>query len=96
MDWEKLNLNCLRVFGCEGYAHQSKGKLDPKAIKCIFVGYQDGTKGYRLWDRTSGGVKIIISRDIVFNKSIFSCKISNTKDDPKPSRPNDFIIGGSA
>ena len=58
----KLNLNYLRVFGCEAYAHQLEGKLDPRAIKCVFVGYQDGTKGYKLWDRTSSGVKIIISK----------------------------------
>jgi len=44
----KLNLTYLRVFGCEAYAHQSERKLDPRAIKCVFVGYQDGTKGYRL------------------------------------------------
>lgn len=54
----KLNYNHLKVFGCEAFAHQSEGKLDPRSKKCIFLGYQEGTKGYRLWDRTSGGVKL--------------------------------------
>ena len=40
----------------------------------MFVGYQEGTKGYRLWDRHSGGVKIIISRDVIFNEAKFPCK----------------------
>ena len=75
----KLNLNYLRVFVCKAYAHQSEGKLDPRSIKCVFVGYQEGTKGYRLWDRQSGGVKIIISRDVIFNENVFPCKTLNLK-----------------
>ena len=27
----------LRVFGCEAYAHQSIGKLEPRSIKCVFL-----------------------------------------------------------
>lgn len=40
----------LRVFGCVAYAHVDNGKLEPTAIKCIFVGYQPSVKGYKLWD----------------------------------------------
>eukprot|EP00253_Pinus_taeda_P033003 PITA_33003 len=60
----------LRVFGCDAYAlvpkHQ-RTKLDPKSKRYIFVGYGDGTKGYRLWDPTTH--KIIIKRDVKFNES---------------------------
>ncbi|MCO5603945.1 hypothetical protein L7F22_058102 [Adiantum nelumboides] len=45
------SINYLRVFGCLAYAHipqQLRGKLDDKAVKCIFVGYSSGSKGYRL------------------------------------------------
>ena len=44
----------LRVFGCEAFCHVPKdkhNKLDPKSVKCIFLGYGDaGEMGYRLWD----------------------------------------------
>lgn len=39
----------IRVFGCDAYAHIAKdeqGKLDPKAKKCILVGYDEATKPY--------------------------------------------------
>ena len=40
----------LRVFGCTAYAHVDNGKLEPRATKCIFLGYQPGVKGYKLWN----------------------------------------------
>ena len=38
----------LRVFGCTVYAHLNTGKLEPRVVKCIFLGYPEGAKGYRL------------------------------------------------
>ena len=38
----------LRVFGCTVYAHVDNGKLEPGAIKCLFLGYGSGVKGYKL------------------------------------------------
>ncbi|GJZ66216.1 retrotransposon protein, putative, ty1-copia subclass [Tanacetum coccineum] len=43
------NYEMLRIFGCIAYSHVNQGKLKPRAIKCIFMGYPDGVKGYRLW-----------------------------------------------
>ncbi|KAH9659545.1 hypothetical protein KPL70_023885 [Citrus sinensis] len=57
----------LHVFGCHVYVMynaQERTKLDPKSRRCIFLGYADGVKGYRLWDPTAH--KIVISRDVVF------------------------------
>ncbi|RDY13066.1 hypothetical protein CR513_02052, partial [Mucuna pruriens] len=57
----------LRVFGCPVYVmynSQERTKLDPKSRKCIFLGYADNVKGYRLWDPTTR--KVVINKDVVF------------------------------
>ncbi|GJV40323.1 retrotransposon protein, putative, ty1-copia subclass [Tanacetum coccineum] len=64
------NNEMLRIFGCIAYSHVNQGKLKPRAIKCIFLGYPDGVKGYRLWRLDDVKPKIIISRDVVFNESL--------------------------
>ncbi|GKB24387.1 retrotransposon protein, putative, ty1-copia subclass [Tanacetum coccineum] len=64
------NYEMLRIFGCVAYSHVNQGKLKPRAIKCIFLGYPDGVKGYRLWRLYDVKPKIIISRDVVFNESL--------------------------
>ncbi|MCO5549956.1 hypothetical protein L7F22_003433 [Adiantum nelumboides] len=46
---KKRSVNYLRVFGFLAYAHipqQLRGKLDDKAVKCIFVEYSSGSKGF--------------------------------------------------
>jgi hypothetical protein len=50
---KKPSLEHLRVFGCDGYVHvpkENKSKLDNKVETCIFIGYKDGMKGYKLWN----------------------------------------------
>ncbi|KAH9767170.1 hypothetical protein KPL71_011175 [Citrus sinensis] len=59
----------LRIFGCVAYAHVKQGKLEPRALKCRFLGYPDGVKGYRLWCIDLKPPKCIISRDVTFNES---------------------------
>ncbi|MCO5572608.1 hypothetical protein L7F22_026365 [Adiantum nelumboides] len=44
-----------------------RGKLDDKAIKCIFVGYSSGSKGYRLYNPATN--KIFESRDVIFTET---------------------------
>nr|GEW92020.1 retrovirus-related Pol polyprotein from transposon TNT 1-94 [Tanacetum cinerariifolium] len=36
----------LRVFGCPVYVHVNEGKLVPRAVKCIFLGYGSRVKAY--------------------------------------------------
>ncbi|MCO5604532.1 hypothetical protein L7F22_058699 [Adiantum nelumboides] len=43
---------------------QLRGKLDDKAVKCIFVGYSTGSNGYRLYNPATN--KIFESCDVIF------------------------------
>lgn len=57
----------LKVFGCTAMVHipnEKRKKLDKKSQKCIFVGYADNAKAYRLFNTVTK--KIIISRDVAF------------------------------
>jgi transposase InsO family protein len=50
---KETSLTHLKVFGCDAYVHvpkENRSKLDKKAEKCIFIGYKDGLKGYKLWN----------------------------------------------
>ena len=56
-----------RVFGCVAFIHQNTGKLDPRGLRCIFIGYSGSQKGYRCYHPPSR--KFFVSADIVFNES---------------------------
>jgi hypothetical protein len=59
----------LHIFGSSVYViynTQEVSKLDSKSRKCVFLGYDDGVKGYRLWDPTAH--KVVISKDVIFAK----------------------------
>ncbi|GJU40764.1 retrovirus-related pol polyprotein from transposon TNT 1-94 [Tanacetum coccineum] len=64
------NYEMLRIFGCVAYSHVNQGKLKPRVIKCIFLGYPEGVKAYKLWRLDDVKPKIIIRRDVVFNESL--------------------------
>ncbi|KAG8478359.1 hypothetical protein CXB51_028117 [Gossypium anomalum] len=34
------NYSDLKIFGCHAYAHIDNGKLEPRSIKCVFLGYK--------------------------------------------------------
>uniref|UniRef100_A0ACD5Y5J0 Uncharacterized protein n=1 Tax=Avena sativa TaxID=4498 RepID=A0ACD5Y5J0_AVESA len=74
----------LRVFGCTAYAHVDNGKLEPRAVKCIFLGYGSGVKAYKLWNPETK--KILLSRNVVFNESVMY-------HDSLPSDPSPVAIG---
>ena len=69
---ERPDVANLKTFGCTCYAHIPKDerkKLDPKSRKCLFLGYGDCVKGYRLYDINRS--KVIHCRDVIFNECSF-------------------------
>ena len=62
----------LKVFGCTAYVHTKTNKLESRVVKCIFLGYPKGVKGYKLRIETQGKGKSIISRDVTFNEQDMS------------------------
>jgi hypothetical protein len=68
----KPDVSHLRVFGSKVWAKrpdQLRKKLDPKAVEGRFVGYEQGTKGYRVWVADAPR-RITISRDVVFDEGV--------------------------
>lgn len=66
----------FKIFGCNAMVKIPDGvrkKVDKKSIECIFVGYAEGQKGYRLIQKSTK--KLIISRDVIFfeNESANQC-----------------------
>lgn len=62
----------LRIFGCLCYAKspsKQQDKFAPKADRCIFIGYPQGQKGWKLYNLKSH--EFFVSRDVVFYEDIF-------------------------
>ncbi|XP_072077825.1 uncharacterized protein [Arachis hypogaea] len=71
----KPDLTSLKVFGCLVFAttlSAGRRKLDPRARKCIFLGYQSGTKGSILFDLKTK--ELFISRNTEFYEHHFPFK----------------------
>lgn len=43
-----INYSNLRVFSALAFAHVKQDKLKAQVVKCTFIGYTDGVKGYKL------------------------------------------------
>ena len=66
----QVDYSNIRIFGCPAYTlidSMFRNKLDAKSKECIFIGYRDGVKGYKLWDPV--GQKVIISKNVIFDES---------------------------
>ena len=62
----------FRVFGYTAYVlvpKQTRNKLDDKSEKCIFIGYDEQSKAYKLFNPITK--KVIVSRDVVFKEGEF-------------------------
>src|SRR5438045_5821425 len=59
-----------KVFGSTCFVRDHRptmGKLDPRAIKCVFVGYPFCQKRYKCWSSTEK--RFFVSMDVTFRES---------------------------
>jgi transposase InsO family protein len=66
---KKPSVSHLKVFCCDVFVNVPKEKwrtLGKKEIKCVFIGYNEGMKGYKLWDIASS--KTMYSRYLAFRE----------------------------
>lgn len=88
--------NHIRVFGSLCYAHnQDRGgdKFESRSRRCIFVGYPNGKKGWKLYDSTTK--TFFISRDVVFYEDQFPLAdpVSPTLVNYGPSNESSWDVG---
>ena len=85
----KPDVSHFHVFGSDAWAHIPDVKhkaLEPKSEKCIFVGYSEYVKGYRLLQPKSKN--IIIRRDVKFDENISTCEPSSAGVPPLACEPD--------
>ena len=92
----KVDYSHLRRLGCVAYVHRREDKLDPRAVKGFFVGYPEGTKGYRVW--LPEEERCTISRNVVFDeeklyKDPGQMEAANSKKKKKVTFSTDLIQG---
>ncbi|SCZ95181.1 BZ3501_MvSof-1269-A2-R1_Chr1-3g01627 [Microbotryum saponariae] len=66
------DVSSLRTFGCRAWhclPSASRSALDPKAMPLIFVGLDDHSKAYRLFNPATR--KVLLSRNVLFHESEF-------------------------
>ena len=65
----KPDFSNFKIFSSECWSHipdEKQKKLDPKSHKCIFIGYCEDSKAYRLFDTSTQCV--IIRRSVQFDE----------------------------
>ncbi|KAK3031870.1 hypothetical protein RJ639_035640 [Escallonia herrerae] len=67
------NYENLRIFGFPVYVHVNDDKLESR-VKCIFLGYTSGVKGYMLRYPDSKSFRFLISKDLTFDESFMLLK----------------------
>jgi hypothetical protein len=76
---KKPKLSFLKVWGCDAYVKRLQSdKLEPKADKCVFIGYPKDTVGYTFYHRSEG--KVFVAKNGSFlEKEFLSKEVSGRK-----------------
>jgi hypothetical protein len=96
--WTKIkpDVSHLCVFGSIAWAHildEKRKTLHPKSEKCIFVGYSEDVKGYKLLQPHFN--EIIIRRDVKFDENILSCEPNSTIMPSSACEPSSTFVPSS-
>jgi hypothetical protein len=70
-----------RIFGCVAFVHLHKNqrtKLDPCALRCIFLGYGSNQKGYRCYNPKTKRTYITMDVTFLESETYFSTSICNS------------------
>ena len=81
---KKPDLSMFRVFGCRVYVNvlcKDRKNLDPHTEPCIFIGFSDGYKGWKVINPATK--KVFIARDVYFDETSFP-GLSTQADPPPP------------
>ena len=66
----KPSVKHMRVFGCRAYMltpKEKRLKWDPKSREGLFMGYEEVSKAYRVYDIEAG--RVMITRDVTFDET---------------------------
>jgi hypothetical protein len=79
--WTKIkpDVSHLHLFGSIAWAHipdEKRKALQPKSEKCIFVGYSEYVKGYKLLQPHCN--EIVLRRDVKFDENLLPCEPNST------------------
>lgn len=82
---KRSSINHMQIFGSDVFVHipkEKRNKLSAKSAKCIFIGYDENVKGYRVWNPETN--KVQVARDVIFLiEEQVSIKLGNSSSETK-------------
>jgi transposase InsO family protein len=84
-----------RIFGCVAFVHihsPNRNKLDPRAQRCVFIGYSSTQKGYKCYHPPTR--KVYVSADVTFveQDSYFQNTYSSQEKTSNGDEDRDFFL----
>ena len=83
--------NQLKTFGCLCYASTSPKsihKFDPRDRACVFLGYHNGIKGYKLLNLENNSIHV--SRHVIFHEELFPFAGTDLNSESQSFFPDQF------